>query len=165
MRGLVVGRFQPFHHGHRLLVQQAIEDCVDVVVGIGSSNAPRSVRNPFSADERLQMVHAALGDAVRVVLLPDIHDPPNWVDHVMALTGAVDKVFGNDDRTLNLFEDADVPVARTGHFDREQYQAKTIRMQMAEGDPAWRKAVPEPVAALLADWDAEKRLRRLEAYA
>lgn len=169
MRGLVVGRFQPLHKGHEALIRRAMEDCVHVVVAIGSSNAKQDTRNPFTKEERRQMIaavfHEEAGDDLQVMDLPDIHDPPNWVPHVLERTGAVDKVFGNDDRTLDLFDAAGITVVRTGHVDRDRYRATTIRMQMAEGDGAWTKAVPGPVAALLQEWDAEHRLRRLEAYA
>ena len=160
----MVGRFQPFHNGHRELVQAAIEDCVEVVVGIGSSNAKPGLRNPFTLEERKAMVHAAFPGA-QVVALPDIHDPPRWADHVLALTGRVDKVFGNDDATLALFEDAGVSVVRPGLVERERFEASTIRMQLAEDDPEWRKAVPPGVAVLLERLEAGKRLRRLEMAA
>ncbi|MGB0652742.1 MAG: adenylyltransferase/cytidyltransferase family protein [Thermoplasmatota archaeon] len=164
MQGLVVGRFQPLHNGHAALLKAAAEDCVHVTVALGSSNAKQAVRNPFTVDERTAMLAAVAPDA-RVVPVPDLHDPPRWADHVLDLVGPVDRVFGNDDRTLDLFEDLGIAVRRTGLVERERYEASTIRMQMAEGDPAWRRAVPASVVALLDGWDVEKRLRLLEARA
>lgn len=163
MHGLVIGRFQPLHKGHEALIKAAIEDCVDVTVGIGSSTAKPSVQDPFSLDERKAMIHAVFGDQVRIVAIPDIHDPPNYADHVFELTGPVDKVFGNDDRTLMLFEDAGVRVRRTGLQQRERFEGRQIRLQMAEGDGSWRKSVPTKVATWLEENDASKRIRLLEA--
>lgn len=170
MRALVVGRFQPVHRGHVALIQRALEDCQEVVVGIGSAAAKTSLRNPFSAAERRHMLGACFPNEVaaarlRIVDVPDINNPPRWVEHVLAITGPVDRVFGNDDDTLALFEMANLPVARPGLVDRERLQANHIRVQLAEDDPAWRKAVPAPVVALLEQWGAGKRLRALEAYA
>ncbi|MGB1586268.1 MAG: adenylyltransferase/cytidyltransferase family protein [Thermoplasmatota archaeon] len=162
MRGVVVGRFQPLHNGHAALIKQAIEDCVDVVVAIGSSQAKPSPTNPFSLEERTAMIQAAF-PGVTVVAVPDIHDPPNWVDHMLRLTGPVDRAFGNDDQTMDLFEDAGIPVRRPGLEKREAWEGKTVRLQIAEGDGAWRKSVPGPVKDLLDSWDAGIRLRRLEA--
>ncbi len=159
-----MGRFQPFHNGHRDLVKAAIEDCVEVVVGIGSATAKPSLRNPFTFDERREMVHAVYPQ-VQVVALPDIHDPPRWADHVLRLTGPVDKVFGNDENNVSLFEDAGIPVVRTGLVERAHFEASTIRMQIAEGDPAWRKAVPPAVGAILDRLGAQERLRALEVTA
>ncbi len=165
MRGLVIGRFQPLHKGHEAVIRAAVEDCVHVVVGVGSSNAKQNTQNPFTYEEREEMVHAVFGDTVDVVAVPDIHDPPNWVDHVLRITGPVDRVFGNDERTLSLFEDAGVPVRRTGLQARGEREGTNIRFQIAEGDRAWRSAVPGPVVALLVAWDAPRRLRGFEVAA
>lgn len=162
MRGLVIGRFQPLHKGHEALIRAAIEDCVHVTVGIGSSTAKQSPTNPFSYEERANMVRAVFGGDVDVVAIPDIHDPPNYAAHVTDITGDIDRVFGNDDRTLDLFEDAGLPIRRPGLKDRATFEGKTIRMQMAEGDAAWRKAVPAAVAAIVDDVDGSKRVRLLE---
>jgi nicotinamide-nucleotide adenylyltransferase len=170
MRGLVVGRFQPFHNGHRALVQHALERCGSVVVAIGSSTAAASARQPFTAAERRQMAAAAFPREVAAgtlafVDVPDLRDPPRYAAHVLALAGPVDVVFGNDDDTLGLFERAGHRVERPGLVERERFEASAIRAQLAADDAAWRKAVPAPVAALLLQWDAGKRLRGLEAYA
>ena len=163
MHGLVVGRFQPLHKGHEALIRQALEDCVHVTVAIGSATAKQSAKDPFTLEERSAMVRAVFDDRVRVVAVPDIHDPPRYADHVTAITGAVDRVFGNDERTVDLFEDAGIAVRRPGLLERERFEGAAIRLQLAEGDGAWRKAVPAPVAKLLEEWDAGLRLRRLEA--
>ncbi len=164
MHGLVVGRFQPLHKGHAALIKAAVEDCVNVTVGIGSSNAPQNLQNPFSFEERRRMLGASF-PGIRVLAIPDIHDPPRWVDHVLDITGPVDRAYGNDTRTLDLFEDAGVPVRRPGMVQREQFEASTVRMQMAEDDGAWRRAVPPAVVEVLDAIEAGKRLRLLEARA
>lgn len=170
MRGLVIGRFQPFHNGHRALVQKALEDCQHVVIGIGSSAARASLRNPFSAAERRQMIAACFPADVAsgrlvVVDVPDINNPPKWVAHVLAITGPIDRAYGNDPATLDLFADAGIATFAPGLVDRERSEASAIRILLAEDDPAWRKAVPAPVAPLLESWGAGRRLRGMEALA
>ncbi len=162
MHGLVVGRFQPVHNGHVQLIRRAIEDCVHVTVVIGSSTEPVSIRNPFSFEEREAMLRVAFGDQIQVIGVPDLHDPPRYAAHVLGLTGPVDHVFGNDERTLDLFEDDGHRVVRPGLVDRERLEGSTVRAWMAEGDPAWRKSVPKTVANYLDSIEASKRLARLE---
>lgn len=163
MRGLVIGRFQPFHKGHQALIKSAIEDCVNVVVGIGSAKSRADMRNPFTFEERADMVRAVFGDTVEVMAIPDIHDPTRWVDHVQSITGTVDKVYGNNDRDLDLFEEEGIDTVRPGLVDRERFRATDVRMRLAEGDPDWRRDVPAPVVPLLERMEAGKRLRLLEA--
>lgn len=161
-RGLVVGRFQPLHKGHEALVEAALEDCSSVVVGIGSSQAMGVPDNPFSFDERVQMVRAVFGDAVEVVAIPDIHDPPNWVAHVRDRVGPFDVFYGNDPATAHLFEAAGVRTEAPGLVERDRFEATTLRARMASGDPSWEEDVPAPVASLLRDRDARRRLRALD---
>lgn len=163
MRGLVIGRFQPLHKGHEALIRAAIEDCVHVTVGIGSSKAKQSVKNPFSFEEREAMVRAAFGNQVDVIAIPDIQDPPNYAEHVMDITGAVDRVFGNDEETISLFEDAGLRVRRPGLQDRDRLTGATIRLQMAEGDGSWRKALSAPVVKVIEELEGSRRIRALEA--
>lgn len=109
------------------------------------------------------MIKAVFGDSVEIMAVPDIHDPPNWADHVIRTVGAVDRVFGNDERTLDLFEDAGIPIRRTGLAKRQDQEGSTIRMRLAEGDRAWRDAVPTSVVKLLDEMGADQRIRNLES--
>ena len=49
------------------------------------------------------MVYAVLPEA-RVIGVPDLHDPPRWVPHLLRLTGSFDVAFGNDQGTTGLLE-------------------------------------------------------------
>lgn len=170
VRALVLGRFQPLHLGHKALIQEALGRGATVVVAIGSSTAKPGLRNPFTTAERRQMVEATFPNEVRagaIVLaeVPDLHDPVRYVAHTLGITGPVDVVFGNDDETLGLFDRAGLRTESPGLVDRERYEAKAIRAQIAADDGSWRKAVPPGVAELLLKLDAARRLRGLEAYA
>lgn len=160
MRGLVVGRFQPLHNGHVQLVKLAQEQCGNVVIAVGSTNAKPSARNPFTFEERREMLQAVF-PAVPVFDVPDIHDREAWVAHLLRITGPIDKMYGNDENSLSLFEAAHIPVVRPGLVERETWEATAIRALMAEDDPSWRKLVPKQVAQLLDTWDAPRRLRTM----
>ena len=51
-----IGRFQPFHLGHKAVIQQALTLADEVIVCVGSSGKPRSTKNPWSFDERSVMI-------------------------------------------------------------------------------------------------------------
>lgn len=75
--GLIVGRFQIFHNGHRDMVQKALELCDKVVVYIGSSQAWGTKENPFSYYVRENMIKSVFETEVickRLFIrgLPDI---------------------------------------------------------------------------------------------
>lgn len=60
-----IGRFQPFHSGHLKTLRAAIDTAELVVVVIGSANAERSPKNPFTAPEREAMIRLGLNPAER----------------------------------------------------------------------------------------------------
>ncbi|MHB8634383.1 MAG: adenylyltransferase/cytidyltransferase family protein [Thermoplasmatota archaeon] len=160
MRAVVVGRFQPLHNGHLALIGQAEREGAQVVIGVGSSTASETPKNPFTFVERQAMLEAALPGRP-VVAIPDIHDDDRWVAHALSLTGPVERAYGNDRRTLDLFERAGVQVGTPGLVHRKEWEGRRIRLQMRTGDPAWRAQVPGPVALLLDAWNAPGRLAAL----
>ena len=56
MIGFLIGRFQPFHLGHLEAIKFALSKVEYLHIGIGSSNKSHEARNPFTADERKQMI-------------------------------------------------------------------------------------------------------------
>lgn len=87
-----IGRFQPFHLGHVEVITRGLEIADKVVILVGSSNRPRSLRNPFTYEERLKMITVGLhrqipGSSSRfnVLPLPDAaYDDTEWVANVQA---------------------------------------------------------------------------------
>ncbi len=57
-----IGRFQPFHNGHKAVIDAALKQAKEVVVVVGSSFAARSIRNPFTFEERKAMIEATFPD-------------------------------------------------------------------------------------------------------
>jgi bifunctional NMN adenylyltransferase/nudix hydrolase len=89
----LIGRFQPFHNGHKHLIDYGLEHADRVVVLVGGSNKARSFKNPFTYEERKRMIeetyqgdfNARYGDLARVYVepLPDV--PGNddaWLGNV-----------------------------------------------------------------------------------
>lgn len=68
--GVYTGRFQPFHRGHNAVLLNALKmNCDTVVVVIGSINRPRSPENPFTFDERVEIINASLPEWAK----PKVH--------------------------------------------------------------------------------------------
>lgn len=54
-----IGRFQPFHNAHLAMLQKAAKLADKVIVIVGSANQPRTTKNPFTSEERIDMIRAA----------------------------------------------------------------------------------------------------------
>jgi bifunctional NMN adenylyltransferase/nudix hydrolase len=57
-----IGRFSPFHNGHKAVIDAALNQAKEVVVVVGSSFAARNIRNPFTFEERKAMIEAVYSD-------------------------------------------------------------------------------------------------------
>lgn len=66
---LCPGRWQPFHAGHKALIDKLLSEGHDVIIGIRAT--PFSPSDPFSAYERQEMIRAVYGSRVRVCVIPD----------------------------------------------------------------------------------------------
>lgn len=83
-----VGRFQPPHAAHLASIRHALVHADHLLVLLGSANLARSVKNPFSAPERAEMLRGALrevgADVRRVTFrpLPDRFDAELWAADV-----------------------------------------------------------------------------------
>lgn len=55
-----IGRFQPVHIGHLEVIQTALKSAQHVLVLVGSSNQPRTSKNPWMFSEREDMIMESL---------------------------------------------------------------------------------------------------------
>ena len=70
-----VGRFQPLHNAHEEIIKKASEMAEAVFVIIGSAFQPRTYKNPFHEEERVEMVELICRDNNLTNVYPDrIHD-------------------------------------------------------------------------------------------
>ncbi len=82
-----IGRFQPFHNGHKAVIDAALKQAKEVVVVVGSSFAARNIRNPFTFQERKAMIKAVFpDDRVKVVPVSDYpYDDNKWVNAIQKI--------------------------------------------------------------------------------
>ena len=93
-----IGRFQPFHQGHEFIVREALNRAKTVLILIGSANSPRTIKNPFSFDERESMILGAFDDDSRIMCLPiddNLYNDQKWLLDVQNL---IYHVVGDDDK-------------------------------------------------------------------
>jgi len=67
-----IGRFSPFHNGHKAVIDAALEQAKQVIVVVGSSFAARNIRNPFTFQERKAMIESIYKDQTTTINGEDI---------------------------------------------------------------------------------------------
>ena len=70
-----IGRFQPPHLAHIEIIKRALKDAECVIILVGSANQPRTIKNPWTWQEREEMIRASLPVDIqdRIVVRP-LHD-------------------------------------------------------------------------------------------
>ena len=63
MRGLYIGRFQPYHLGHQAVLEKIAKEVEEIVIVIGSAQESHTPENPFTGGERMEMIYAALSES------------------------------------------------------------------------------------------------------
>jgi nicotinamide-nucleotide adenylyltransferase len=151
MRGLYIGRFQPFHLGHKAVLKKILEEVNEVVVVMGSAQDSHTPQNPFTAGERLDMIYGALRDLrprSYVIPLQDVDRNAIWVSHVVSMAPRFDLVYSNNPLTEDLFIEAGIQVRKPPMYRRDLYSGTIIRNLMLQGGD-WRSLVPEEVASVI----------------
>jgi nicotinamide-nucleotide adenylyltransferase len=164
MNGLYVGRFQPFHLGHLDAINFALFKVENLWIGIGSSNKSSEKRNPFTADERKEMINSSINDSVKkrvqIYYIPDVDDHEKWTYSIDSIVPKYDIVFSNDDFTQTLYQKRGIKVIPVPLKDRENLAGTKIRELIVLGKN-WENLVPQGTKKLLLKIDAQQRILKI----
>lgn len=164
MNGLIIGRFQPFHKGHLVALSFALSKVDKLWLGIGSSNKPNQKENPFSADERKEMILSSIDDSIskriQIYYIPDLEDHKKWIENIDSIVPKFEIVFTNDELTLLLYSKRGTKVISVPFKDREILSGTNLREKIVK-DQNWQQLVPNGTKSVLLKIGANKRLKSL----
>jgi nicotinamide-nucleotide adenylyltransferase len=152
MKALFIGRFQPFHKGHLKVIKYPSNEYDEIIIGIGSSQYDRAIDNPFSSEERMLMIKESLKQEnitnYKLILIPDKHNPPKWVDHVLSINSDFNYIVTNNDFTQRLFLEKGFKIKQTPLFNKKEYSGRVIRKRISE-NKSWENLVPIPCIKII----------------
>ena len=164
MDGLLIGRFQPFHLGHLDAVLFGLSRAENLFICIGSSNKSNEKKNPFSAEERREMIissiEPSMTDRLKIFDVPDVGDHEKWTFEIDKIVPNYDIIFSNDEFTKTLFEKREMNVVPVVLKDREKFSGTNVR-ELIAGDKNWQDLVPEGTRNVLDRINAKERLKNL----
>jgi nicotinamide-nucleotide adenylyltransferase len=168
-RGMIHGRFQPFHNGHLEYLRGAAERSDEVWVGITNPDPARikpepsdplrhlPESNPYSYAERLLMIKAAAADLdldprrVHVIPFP-VNEPELWPAYVPHETTQYLRLFSDWGGTkLERLRSAGYEVVVLDEGAKKQISGADVRTAMREGRE-WERLVPPGVARVVSDF-------------
>jgi nicotinamide-nucleotide adenylyltransferase len=167
-RGLMTGRFQPFHNGHLDLAKQILEECDELIVAIGSAQFNFIDKDPFTAGERALMIHEALKEAkidlakCYVIPVPNDENNARWIAYLRSMLPPFDVLYSGNDyvKQLALSQDRNITVKSPKFAKKEEYNGTNIRRLMLAGGQ-WKKLVPPAVARVIEQVNGIERMKVL----
>lgn len=106
---VVIGRFQPFHIGHKHMIDEALKIAENVIVAVGDTGGAPQPKNPYPVCVRVQMIEDAYDweEASRLSFISAKDNPSDaiWEAEIISQVDEVREEFG----TL------DYPVVLVGH--------------------------------------------------
>lgn len=174
-----IGRFQPFHNGHLHVITEALKQAERVIVCVGGSGGARRPRNPWSLQERVDMIRAGSGlDARRLVIVPiadHTYNDAAWLQQVQDVVayhtyGAADADIALAGRAkdrssyyLKLFPQwGEISVAESYRIDATMIRNAIFNTSAVPGFAL----MPAPVTQWLIEYMASPEARRMrEEYA
>jgi len=83
--GVFIGRFQPFHLGHKKIVDKNFKSYEKFLFIIGSSGQPRTLRNPFTAEERGKVISELYPEADILAMKDTLYHDDVWFSEVISM--------------------------------------------------------------------------------
>ncbi|MCD6557908.1 MAG: adenylyltransferase/cytidyltransferase family protein [Candidatus Aenigmarchaeota archaeon] len=150
---LFVGRFQPFHRGHKHAIEklQKRYEKVNIVI-----SGPKKLdkKNPFSFALRRKMIVSSLKHKnYKIFIVPDVDSDTEWTKTIMKKMN-FDVVVTGSSWVKRCFVGIK-PVKRPDFLERRKYNATRIRRLMRRGKP-WKRLVPRSVASMIKVEDVKR---------
>jgi len=164
MNGLLIGRFQPFHLGHLEALKFALSKVDKLWVGLGSSNKPIDKNNPFTAEQRKEMILSSIDDSMKkrisIYFIPDLDNHMKWIEKIDTIVPKFDIIFSNDELTNHLYSKRNIQVISIPFLNRESLSGTNIR-DLIISDQKWDDLVPDGTRNFLKNTGAKEHLKNL----
>lgn len=165
-RGLIIGRMQPIHNGHCQVILKTLEEVDELIIGVGSAQISHTLKNPFTAGERILMIKKFLVekgvDPLRYYIIPMEDKDINaiWVAHVKMMTPPFSKVYSGNPLVQRLFLENNYDVEAPPLYSRTTLSGREIRKRMLK-DEDWQSLVPKSTVEIIDEIDGIGRLKHL----
>jgi nicotinamide-nucleotide adenylyltransferase len=151
---LIIGRFQPFHKAHELLIKQALKENDSVIIAIGSSQESRTIKNPFNYEERKKMISSCFKD-IKIIPCPDFESDKDWADYLIKKAN-FNTVYSNNEWVNKIFSKRKIIIKKTQ--ENKKISGTKIR-QMINNNENYKKLIPKPCLDVLKKIDAQRIIK------
>jgi nicotinamide-nucleotide adenylyltransferase len=167
MAAAIIGRFQPFHLGHLELVRQVLDENDEIVILIGSSQTNYTLKNPFTAGERVWMIRDTLIESkidMSKVYLINANDDENnakWFSNIRSVSPPFSVLYTGNNFIRTLLKKEPVIIKDPKLFKESLLKGSMIRKLILEDNPKWQDLVSESVRTIFREIGAVERIKNI----
>ncbi len=167
--GIFIGRFRPFHNGHKHLLQNALSKSTKVIIIVGSAHKATDSRNMFTLEEVEEMIRQSLTEdenqRITIIGVRDRGNNTKWCTEIRHKVSELTSdtnigIFGHDkDKTSQyLYDFPDWELEIQDKF--EDIDATTIRKKLIEGQIE-TNCIPSGTIEFLEGWIKSPSYKRI----
>lgn len=164
-KALFIGRFQPFHNGHLMVIKDILKESEKITIVIGGPAKPDG-RNPFSFEERERMVRLAMKSegitTYEIRKVADVMNDDEWNGKIRRL-GKFDVAYSRNPWVICCLKKIGISVKRHKFYERYKNCGREIRKRIVEGKE-WKNLVPPEVYEYIKKINGEKRISKHRKY-
>ncbi len=144
---LFIGRFQPPHNGHKKTIFRLINSYKSLTIAIGSSNKPKSEKNPFSAKTRLYLLKDLIPPKsnVKFVFLADNASNVKWTKNILKrFSKKTYTVVSANKLVRSLLSNAGYELDLSCLYNRHKWEGKKIRL-LIKNNKNYKDLIPKKI--------------------
>ena len=165
-RGLLIGRMQPVHNGHISIIKETLKEVDELILGIGTAEISHTLKDPFTAGERVLMLNRALvennipPDRYYIIPMEDIHMNAIWASYVKMMSPPFTTVYSGNSLVKQLFKEEGYEVKSPKLYNRRELSGTEIRKRiLCDGD--WKSLVPKATVKTINEINGVNRIKEL----
>lgn len=157
---MLCGRFAHIHNGHKMIIDKGLELCEKVLVLVGSSQESHTLRNPFTADFRIELIKKVYNNNpnIRIEKLEDLTNEYDitydWGQYVIDKTTEYSGqkadliITGNDEMRKGWFSEEQMQGVTELSIDRQKIKISATELRgyiLLNNKEEWQKYVPKEI--------------------
>lgn len=147
------------------MAKRILEIHDELVFAVGMASESHTMRNPFTAGERIEMLRISSRDAgidlerIITVTVPTLDVHVASALFILKYSPKVDEVVVGNRIVARMFQELGVKTRIPEPIDRARLSGARVRELMARGDPEWKELVTPGTARFIEELGGPERLK------
>ena len=158
----LVARFQPFHNGHKMIIDKMLKESKYITIILGSAQESGTDRNPLSPEQRLTLLEHIYNkkENLKILFFNDIDcDADAWYIHIINFLkknvpqfGFPDAYYCGDMMNGNFYNKGEFKIVVIDRELQEGYykiSSTEVRNMIRNNNYEWKNYIPKEIHELV----------------